>query len=282
MATDFHKTMSPLVYCGQTLRTISGGVSYAADHFIKASKGQRLHVILYPLTLVALYFVFSSNILKDQWNKALKPLREFVGTMFRKSGNKVSTSPESFSKAEIQDQAKIQDQSISERFRQKASKMEVENGRRRLQAEASIDQDKKVIKAKIVEMIEIEIVEKALEVKDFGVVTSVELAATVLSEASHIVESVSASVEAGVVAAVAVVSEEVAGIFPPRVGEVRTAQSEYQAVNTASTAADVSTILSFSPIVSAMSELDMKDIAVAAVFILVLGSPILQALHQSI
>ena len=65
-------------------------------------------------------------------------------------------------------------------------------------------------------------------------------------------------------------------------GEVRTAQSEYQAVNTASTAADVSTILSFSPIVSAMSELDMKDIAVAAVFILVLGSPILQALHQSI
>ena len=276
MVADFHKTLTPIRYSGQILRTIGGGISYAVDHIMKASKGQRLPVILYPLTLIVLYFVSSSNILREQWNKTLKPLTEFVESVFRKSGNKVSTLPESFSKANIQDQ------SISERLRLKASRIESQNDQRRLEAEASIARDKKVIKAKIVEMIEIEIVEKALEVRDFGVVTSVDLAATVLTEATQIVESVTASVEAGVVSAVSAVTDEVAAIFSPRVREASIASSEIQVVNTASTVADVGSVASFRPIVSAMSELDMKDMAVAAVFILVLGSPILQALHQSI
>lgn len=283
MATEFEKVMIPLGLGGQVLRTISGGISRALGHCMKASIEQKLQMVIYPLTTIILYITFSSTIATVQSKKSFKPLSEFVGTMFRKSGNKISALPASFSKA------KIQDKLVSETLLLKASRMAEENEQRRLDAEASINQAKKDIRAKMLDMIEAELAEKSLEVRDFGAIMTVDQGPAAAAEVISAVKSIPALVEMdAVVKAASIVSEEVAAIFSPKVNEIIIAASEIQAVAVAMsipaiavTSEEVGAVAPFSTIVTMKREVNAADIAVAAIFALALGSPILQALHQS-
>ena len=244
----------------QSLRAAGGQLRLSANLFLQSSMEKKIVTLAYPLTIVLLYLLFTSTFVSVQSKKMMISLGDFaksIDVSIRKTGKNVSALARSFAKAKAEDSSVAIMNTIDESESKEAA------AAAKQASDNYIMQAKKDIELKLQFIIQEE--EKVKLIKR----QEEEALQLTVAASSSVVEEVVVlkSVEESVLVA------QVQEISLPLIAEIKSQIIPLK---------DSIVVVASSAIAKPIKALNSADATVAMLFILAVGSPLLQVLHQYI
>lgn len=225
--------------------------------FLQLPSEKKLVIVAYPLTAILLYLIVSSNFIAVQYKRVSS-----WSSIFFKSLGKANQNVPNLSASLAM--GKTEGEMIAKKGSMESSRMQMSEKSTRAIADAATVQAKKNIEARLAFIVESE--EKAKLLKVSSEIEQIDVAAAT--------SAVVVAVTEPIVAVAAIVSPVADEVKEKLIAEIKEDVIAIQ--KTQMTLFEIPSTSLMSPSLSKNQE----DAAVAMLFILVVGSPLLQVLHQ--